>query len=152
MNEILAIVVMAFLAEYHMESKKPDDLENLAAWEIAKDSDTLISFLFDARHLFADVYTLYDQILQFGIKNLYTETKDISQLKEELYKDFYKEEMKIKQSAKKSDLFLWKQKQELEEKKLRAKLEQQYEVEKLRSQVMRKCQRVTHNILKSMDI
>jgi len=52
---------------------------------------------------------------------------------------------------KEHELFLWKKTQELEEKKIRAKLEKAYEQEKQKSVIMKKCNRVYHELLKATD-
>jgi len=37
--------------------------------------------MFDAEAIKADIYACFDRILQMGIKHLYMDTKDISELK-----------------------------------------------------------------------
>lgn len=81
MNEILAIVVVAFFAERIVVKK---DFDHLDDESIASNSDDLVSFIFDSRHTFADIYSTFDSILQFGVKNLYTDTKDITELRKEM--------------------------------------------------------------------
>lgn len=81
MNEILAIVVFAFFAERIVANQ---DYDNMDDETIASNPDDLVSFIFDSRHTFADIYSTFDCILQYGIKNLYSETKDISVLRKEL--------------------------------------------------------------------
>lgn len=81
MNEILAIVVFAFFAERIVAKQ---DYDNMDDETIASNPDDLVSFIFDSRHTFADIYSTFDCILQYGIKNLYSETKDISVLRKEL--------------------------------------------------------------------
>ena len=44
-------------------------------------SDFLLDYLFDADSIKADVYACFDRILQLGIKHLYMDTKDITELK-----------------------------------------------------------------------
>ena len=85
MNEILAIVVFAFFAE---RVQVDTDFDSLTPEEIAQDFETLTSFIFDSRHTFADIYSTFNRILGFGIKNLYQETKDISELRNELVSIF----------------------------------------------------------------
>jgi Rab-GTPase-TBC domain len=75
MNEILAIVLIVF----DTERLEPDlDWTDLSDQEIAENH--LIEYLFDARHLQADVFMAHDRILQLGVQQLYQDTKDISQL------------------------------------------------------------------------
>jgi len=81
MNEILAIVVVAFFAERIVAKK---DYDNLDEESIASNPDDLVAFIFDSRHTFADIYSTFDCILQFGVKNLYSDTKDITVLRKEL--------------------------------------------------------------------
>ena len=81
MYEILAIVVFAFFAE-RVTPKK--DYEFIDDHSIATNPDDLVSFIFDSKHTFADIYSTYNCILQYGVKNLYAETKDISVLRKEL--------------------------------------------------------------------
>lgn len=50
------------------------------------------------------------------------------------------------------ELFVWKQRQEIEEKKIRFKLEKAYEQEKSKSVIMKKCSRIYHEFLKTIDI
>ena len=81
MNEILAIIVFAYFAE---RVAVEEDLSGLSDSDIGADQDKLVGFLFDSRHTFADIYSTFDRVLGFGIKNLYLETKDISELRKEL--------------------------------------------------------------------
>jgi hypothetical protein len=57
MNEVLAMVVMAFFAERVHTTK---DFDHMTSDEIASNTDDLISFIFDYRHTFADIYTTFD--------------------------------------------------------------------------------------------
>lgn len=68
MNEILAIVVIAYLAE-RVETDL--DFDNMTVDEISSSPETLGAFLFDSRHMFADIYATFNMILSYGIKNLY---------------------------------------------------------------------------------
>ena len=68
MNEILAIIVFAFFAE---RIQIYNDYDKLTDADIAADSDTLVSFIFYSRHTFADIYSTFNKVLGFGIKNLY---------------------------------------------------------------------------------
>lgn len=81
MNEILAIIVFAFFAE-RIETKK--DFDSMDADTIANSQNDLVSFIFDSRHTFADIYSTFNNVLLFGVKNLYQETKDITVLRKEL--------------------------------------------------------------------
>jgi hypothetical protein len=81
MNEILAIVVVAYFAE-RIESNK--DFDTMSVYEISNTPENLTEFIFDSRHTFADIYSTFNMILSYGVKNLYQETKDISELRKEL--------------------------------------------------------------------
>ena len=43
----------------------------MSAEEIASSANDLIQFLFDSRHTFADIYSVFSAVLAFGAKNLY---------------------------------------------------------------------------------
>ena len=131
MNEILAIIVFAYFSErLHVEQ----DLDYLSTDEIIADPDLFSQYVFDSRHTFADIYSTMSRILSFGIKNLYQETKDISELRKELVIAWSLIiSLQFKEQPKNLDgheLFVWKQRQEIEEKKIRIKLEKAYEQEK----------------------
>ena len=68
MNEILAVIVFAFFAERIEVSKDYDSIDSEA---IASNPNDLVAFIFDSRHTFADIYSTFDCILSFGVKNLY---------------------------------------------------------------------------------
>lgn len=68
MNEILAMVVMAFFAE---RIQTQTEFGKMSSESIAESTEDLVDFIFDYRHTFADIYSSFDNILQFGIKNLY---------------------------------------------------------------------------------
>ncbi len=57
MNEILAMVVMAFFAERIQTNK---DFSKMNSEEISEKADDLIDFIFDYRHTFADIYSSFD--------------------------------------------------------------------------------------------
>jgi Spy/CpxP family protein refolding chaperone len=65
-----------------------------------------------------------------------------------LRKELFKEEPK---HLEQKELFEWKQKKEIEERKIRAKLEKAYETEKSKSVIMKKCNRIYHEFLKTID-
>jgi len=44
-------------------------------------NDHLQEYLFDTESSKADIYACFDRILQLGIKHLYMDTKDITELK-----------------------------------------------------------------------
>lgn len=81
MNEILSIVIFAYFAE-RLESDK--DFDKMSTDEISKNPEILIEFVFDYRHTIADAYAAYNRILEFGVKKLYQETKDITTLRKEM--------------------------------------------------------------------
>ena len=69
----------------------------MADEEIA--NNYLLEYLFDSEYSKADIYACFDRVLQLGIKHLYMDTKDITELK--------KARMKRNEAAEKSrqDLF-----------------------------------------------
>ena len=79
MNEILAIVVIVFDTERCTAPSTPIDWSSLSDEQIA--SDHLLEYLFDPESNKADIYACFDRILQLGIKHLYMDTKDITELK-----------------------------------------------------------------------
>lgn len=64
MNEVLAIIVFAFFAE-RIECKS--DYDSMNDEQIVSNEDDLINFLFDSKHTFADIYAVFNKILQFGL-------------------------------------------------------------------------------------
>ena len=89
--------------------------------EIAQKGDILIKFLFDERQTKADIYICLDRMLQLGIKHLYSDTKDITDLKNERKKKDNDEE-KIKKQ-----LFEFEGGKDREQKEFRKQLEKAYE-------------------------
>jgi TBC1 domain family protein 5 len=79
MNEILAMVVIVFDTERTVLRAEPRVWDNLSDEDIA--SLHLVEYLFDPESNKADIYACYDRILQLGIKYLYMDTKDITELK-----------------------------------------------------------------------
>ena len=77
MNEILAMVVIVFDTERSVPTQI--DWSSLSDEQIA--SEHLLQFLFDPESNKADIYACFDRILQLGIKHLYMDTKDITELK-----------------------------------------------------------------------
>jgi hypothetical protein len=95
MNEILAIILIVFDSERVQsrdEQQSLDHWDNLSDEEIAKDH--LTEFLFDPCHLKGDLYACFDRVLQIGVKHLYMDTKDITDLKNERSKRDTDEEKK----------------------------------------------------------
>lgn len=76
MNEILALIMIVFDTERISSDINWSDLTDE---QIA--SDYLKEFLFDADQAYSDMYAFYDRLLQLGIKMLYQDTKDISDLR-----------------------------------------------------------------------
>ena len=79
MNEILAMVVIVFETERLQPSSEERKWGEMTDAQIAKDH--LLEYLFDVNGAKADIYACFDRILQLGIKHLYMDTKDISELK-----------------------------------------------------------------------
>ena len=91
MNEILATLAIVFDTERVSDESSQD-------WDTIDDSiiaeNHLIDFLFDPKYVIGDIYTSFDQVLQLGIKFLYMDTKDITNLKNERNKRNTEEEKK----------------------------------------------------------
>ncbi len=81
LNEVLAIIVFAFFAE---RLPPAEALDSKADAEVAASPELFAQVVFDGRHTFADIYATFNRVLALGIKNLYQETKDISELRKEL--------------------------------------------------------------------
>jgi len=81
LNEVLAIIVFAFFAERLPPAVA---LDSKADAEVAASPELFAQVVFDGRHTFADIYATFNRVLALGIKNLYQETKDISELRKEL--------------------------------------------------------------------
>ena len=79
MNEILAMVVIVFDTERCTAPANPIDWAQLSDEQIA--TEHLLEYLFDPECIKADIYACFDRILQLGIKHLYMDTKDITELK-----------------------------------------------------------------------
>lgn len=82
MNEILAILVLAFFSEYRLsnvqiEKHSEDQLSQLSNEEI-------IDILFNEKHVYADIFWCFDRIMSLGVKQLYQVTKDMATLKKEI--------------------------------------------------------------------
>ena len=67
----------------------------MADEDIAKDH--LVEFLFDPAYLKGDLYACFDRVLQIGVKHLYMDTKDITDLKNERAKRNNAEDKKKKE-------------------------------------------------------
>ena len=136
MNEIIAIVYFAFYAE---KAVAKDDIDKKKNEEIAEDQSLLIQFLFNEKHINADIFVIFERIMSMGIKELYGTIDDIVSIKSQLFGS---------KSSEKDRLFKCKYELEKEDKDRRAKVEQMYDEERKRSAVMRRCNRIYHNFLK----
>ena len=99
--------------------------------------------MFDAESSKADIYFCFDRILQMGIKHLYMDTKDISELKAS--------RMKRAQAADNNALFQSSAVQAKEQKQFRRELEQAYEREKSKSVISKRCSRIYEEHLKQLE-
>ena len=79
MNEILGLIVIVFETERSSPPAQPRDWDSMADEEIA--NRYLLEYLFDSESGKADIYACFDRVLQLGIKHLYMDTKDITELK-----------------------------------------------------------------------
>ena len=84
----------------------------------------MVEFLFDPDYLKGDLYACLDRVLQIGVKHLYMDTKDITDLKKERAKKDTHEERK------KRELFEFNVGKDKEQAKFRQELEKAYEREK----------------------
>lgn len=88
MNEVLAILVIALCVEVVHTSKASFLPQSTKCSEtvdqIMSSDNSIIDFIFSEKHVMADIYWCFDRMMQFGIKNLYQVTKDVSQLKAEI--------------------------------------------------------------------
>lgn len=78
MNEVLAIIVYAFFQEVTSYDLVIHTSCNEDLHEVAKSEDSIVNFLFDIGHTFADIYWSFDRVMQLGIKHLYQVTKDMA--------------------------------------------------------------------------
>ena len=139
MNEIMAIIYFAFYAE---KAGVHDDVDKKKNSEIAEDPQLLIKFLFNEKHINADIFIVFERIMSMGIKELYGTIDDVVSIKNQLFGS---------KSNDKDRLFKCKYDLEKEDKDRRAKVEQMYDEERKRSAVMRRCNRIYHNFLKKVD-
>lgn len=79
MNEILAMVVIVFDTERLAVPAERKDWGGMTDEEIA--SAHFLEYIFDPNASKADIFACFDRILSLGIKHLYMDTKDISELK-----------------------------------------------------------------------
>ena len=114
MNEILAMVVIVFDTERTVATADHPIWDNLSDEDIA--SQHLVEYLFDPESSKADIYACFDRILQLGIKHLYMDTKDITELKKAQLK-------RNKQQSPGNDLFSFGVTQQHEQKQFRKELE-----------------------------
>ena len=80
MNEILAIILVVFDTERLSEQSLRRDWASLSDEQIA--TSHFVEYMFDSDSCKADIYACFNRILQLGIKHLYMDTKDISELKQ----------------------------------------------------------------------
>lgn len=78
MNEIIAVIYFAISAEKSPVDNKIDNLKNQ---DIANDHDKLIKFLFNEKHMDADVFIIFERVMSMGIKELYGTIEDITTIK-----------------------------------------------------------------------
>lgn len=78
MNEIIAVIYFVFASEKSITNTKIDDLSDS---EIAGTSENLINFLFNDKHMDADVFIIFEKVMSMGIKELYGTIDDITSIK-----------------------------------------------------------------------
>ena len=79
MNEILAMVLIVFDTERLAQPAERRDWGSMSDDQIA--CSHFLEYMFDPEASKGDIYFCFDRILQMGIKHLYMDTKDISELK-----------------------------------------------------------------------
>ena len=72
MNEVLSIIFFVFYAELTSFDPNTQSTEN---------TDDLIDFMNDKKNVIADIFTVFERIMNLGIKELYGTNNDISQIK-----------------------------------------------------------------------
>ena len=107
MNEIIAVVYFVFYSE---KSSKCDDIDKLSDQEIGADYDNLVKFLYNPKHINADIFIVFERIMSMGIKELYGTIDDITSIKSQLFSA---------KSDPKDKLFKWKYEIEQEDKERR---------------------------------
>ncbi|CAI2359363.1 unnamed protein product [Moneuplotes crassus] len=139
MNEIIAVIYFVLASE---KSGSYGKIDQLSDSEIASDNEKLIKFLYNKKHMDADVFVIFEKVMSMGIKELYGTIEDLTSIKG-----------KLDSCAKDNNdrMFKWKYEIEQEEKGRRAKIEQIYDEERKKSAVMRRCNRIYHNYLKRVD-
>lgn len=139
MNEIIAVIYFAFYAE---KSAKDEQIDKKADSEISKNHDDLIKFLYNEKHINADIFIVFERVMSMGIKELYGTIDDITSIKNQLFGS---------KSDDKDRLFKWKHEIEQEDKERRDRIEKIYDDERKKSAVMRRCNRIYHNFLQRID-
>ena len=84
MNEILAVLLLALYPFYHKDTNSSDDKNNIKAKikQYQKDNDNncianeLYIFLYKEKELQADLYTIFNEVMNRGISELYKTTFD----------------------------------------------------------------------------
>ena len=146
MNEVLAILVIAFFSEIVPSSepelsKDKDDMKILTEEEIiALDDDQMVELLFNQKHTYADIYWCFDRLLGLGIKYLYQVTKDMATLKKEICIEMGIDTDPPANTQKAANYE--------QDQLVRQKLEKAYEDEKSKSVISQKCSRIYHDLLK----
>ena len=139
MNEILAMVYFAFYSE---KSDVNDEVDKKEASEIASDTKLIVQFLFNEKHINADIFIVFEKIMNMGIKELYGTIDDITSIKNQLSES---------KTNSKDKIFMSKIEQEQEEKRIRVKIEKLYDDERKKSAVIRRWNRIYHNFLRKID-
>jgi hypothetical protein len=139
MNEIIAVIYFVFYAEH---AEWDNNIDKKTDEEIAGNKEDLVKFLYNEKHINADIFSVFERVMSMGIKELYGTIDDISSIKRQLFHS---------NSEDKDRLFKWKYEIEQEELSRRKKIEQIYDDERKRSAVMRRCNRIYHHFLKNSD-
>lgn len=126
MNEIIAVIYFVFYAE---KAAWSEDIDKKKATDIAGNHDNLIKFMYNEKHINADIFVVFERVMSMGIKELYGTIDDISSIKKQLFDS---------KADDKDRLFKWKSEIEQEDKERRARIEKIYDDERKKSAVIRR--------------
>ena len=85
MNEILAMIVIAFFSETKESSIDQEKYTDEECMQLT--NDQVIDILFDEKHVYADIFWCFDRMMSLGVKQLYQVTKDMATLKREVIQE-----------------------------------------------------------------
>ena len=74
MNEIIAVI---FFVMHGDKVLAPTHLDPLSPEEIASSPERVAEYLHDERHLTADIYAVFERIMNLGLKELFMQVEDL---------------------------------------------------------------------------